>query len=486
MLKRFYILLLFFAPISLLGQMVAYVPLVDEHPNMDSIMNVLKTKLQLDISHIDPEYPFRNKLKERYDERTKTVITSLEDNHYLFDPQVSAYLDNILDEILNTNPDIPKDEIRLFLARYPWPNATCIGEGTIVLNIGLLRRLENESQLAFVICHEIAHYTKDHSTEGLKKNVSVINGKKTKEEIKSISRQKYRAGQRARDFFKKITYDTRRHQREKETEADDIGLRYLKNTKYDATEAQKVLEILDTIDEEKYDYETNLTTVFSDENYPFKQKWIQKEDLLAFDGRENFGIEEDSLKTHPDCEKRIKLLSPGLVDYSEKLEKDVQALTYDELIKIADFEMIEGYFYFHNYGKTIYHALKLLNKYPDNSYLHAVIAKSFYKIHSLQSVHNLNGDLEYPNSEQEENYQEVLHFLHNLRLSEMAKVNYYFLNKVADQCLESEDFLFAWIMANDMMEDRKKALELKRLYREKFKSGYYSDELRSHFTRPKK
>jgi hypothetical protein len=371
------------------------------------------------------------------------------------------------------------------LAKYPRPNATCIGEGTIVLNVGLIRRLENESQLAFVICHEIAHFTKNHSSEGLKKNVVLVNSRETEKELKSIYRQKYRAGQRAREFFKKIAYNTRRHQREKEAEADDIGLRYLKNTKYDASEAQKVLKILDTIDEEKYDYETQLTTVFNSEQYPFKQKWIEKEDLLAFDGKENFGIEEDSLKTHPDCEKRIELLNPELANYTSRPAENTQALSYEELIKIADFEMIEGHFYFHNYGRTIYHALKLLNKYPDNSYLHAVIGKSFYKIHSLQSAHQLEGDLEFPNSEQKESYQQTLHFLHNLRLSEMAKVNYFFLKNVASQCLESEDFLFAWIMANDMMDNRDKTNELRRLYRDKFKAGYYSQELRSHFARDK-
>lgn len=364
-------------------------------------------------------------------------------------------------------------------------NATCIGEGTIVLNIGLLRRLENESQLAFVICHEIAHFTKDHSSESIKKNVALVHGKETRKEIRVIARNKYRVGQRAREFFKKITYDTRRHQREKESEADEIGLQYLKNTKYDATEAQKALKILDTIDEEKYNFETQLSTVFNDDKYPFKQKWIAKEDLLSFDGKETFGIEEDSLKTHPDCEKRIELLSPELANYSSKPKKDLQALTYLELIEVADFEMIEGHFYFHNYGQTIYHALKLLNKYPTNSYLHAVIGRSFYQIYSLQSEHKLYGDLEFPNETQVEEYQEVLRFLHNLRLSEMAKVNYYFLNKVADQCLDSEDFLFAWIMSNDMMKYTEKTNDLKKLYAEKFEKGYYSEELSKHVTREK-
>lgn len=120
MLERICFLLFYLAPFSLLGQMIAYVPLNDAHSNADSIMLVLSKRLQSDIKHIDPEYPFRNELKERYDERTKNVVTSLSDNHYLFDAQISAYLDNILEEILKSNPDIPSNEVRLFLARYPW------------------------------------------------------------------------------------------------------------------------------------------------------------------------------------------------------------------------------------------------------------------------------------------------------------------------------------------------------------------------------
>jgi len=53
-------------------------------------------------------------------------------------------------------------EFRFFVVEDPQINAAALPDGTILVNTGLLGAMENESQLAFVLSHEIAHVLQAH------------------------------------------------------------------------------------------------------------------------------------------------------------------------------------------------------------------------------------------------------------------------------------------------------------------------------------
>jgi predicted Zn-dependent protease len=53
-------------------------------------------------------------------------------------------------------------EFRFFVVEEPRMNAEALPDGTILINTGLLGALENESQLAFVLSHEITHVLQAH------------------------------------------------------------------------------------------------------------------------------------------------------------------------------------------------------------------------------------------------------------------------------------------------------------------------------------
>jgi predicted Zn-dependent protease len=53
-------------------------------------------------------------------------------------------------------------EFRFYVVEDPSINAASLPDGTILINTGLLGAVENESQLAFVISHEIAHVLQAH------------------------------------------------------------------------------------------------------------------------------------------------------------------------------------------------------------------------------------------------------------------------------------------------------------------------------------
>ncbi len=53
-------------------------------------------------------------------------------------------------------------EFRFFVVEDPSINAAALPDGTVLVNTGLLAAVENESQLAFVLSHEIAHVLQAH------------------------------------------------------------------------------------------------------------------------------------------------------------------------------------------------------------------------------------------------------------------------------------------------------------------------------------
>jgi beta-barrel assembly-enhancing protease len=88
------------------------------------------------------------------------------------DPSLQKYLEELNCRLAS---DICAD-IRVYLLRQPFLNASMAPNGMMVVFTGTLVRAQNESQLATVLGHEIAHYRSRHSLENWRqlKNVSSL------------------------------------------------------------------------------------------------------------------------------------------------------------------------------------------------------------------------------------------------------------------------------------------------------------------------
>jgi predicted Zn-dependent protease len=83
------------------------------------------------------------------------------DPAYVDDAEVTAYLDNLGRRLLSTIPDA-RHEFEFFAVRDPAINAFALPGGFVGVHTGLLVAAENESELASVLAHEIAHVTQRH------------------------------------------------------------------------------------------------------------------------------------------------------------------------------------------------------------------------------------------------------------------------------------------------------------------------------------
>src|SRR6202008_3572195 len=100
-----------------------------------------------------------------------------------------------------------------------------------------------------------------------------------------------------------------RHSRENETEADGQGLVFLKRSGFDCSGMLSCLALLDKIDDSTIYPPLDLKKVFEFSEFSFRNRWIEKESVIfgsmSKDDSPLTKEEKDSLKTHPDCQKRI-------------------------------------------------------------------------------------------------------------------------------------------------------------------------------------
>ena len=78
------------------------------------------------------------------------------------DPQVRTYINNLGFRLVASNEDAKNRQFYFFVINDPAINAFAMPGGYIGINSGLIQNAENESELAGVVAHEIAHVTQRH------------------------------------------------------------------------------------------------------------------------------------------------------------------------------------------------------------------------------------------------------------------------------------------------------------------------------------
>ncbi|MFK7926346.1 MAG: M48 family metallopeptidase, partial [Bacteroidia bacterium] len=139
----------------------------------------------------------------------------LRSGQVLYNDPVGDYVNDVVDEILKDQPAMRK-KLSVFVVKSPVANAFTHQRGVILVNTGLIARLETEAQLAFILCHEIAHYMLKHSQDIYLKTKDLQYG-----------RGEYRKTAVSDRLLTRSAYS-----RDKETEADMEGLKLFLKTDY--------------------------------------------------------------------------------------------------------------------------------------------------------------------------------------------------------------------------------------------------------------
>lgn len=368
--------------------------------------------------------------KKIYDERLKNIKELLLSRRTVTDSVAHNYLQAVLNRIIAANPELKGTDARVVFTRDWWPNAYSMGDGTIAFNAGLLILMRNEAELAYVLCHELAHYYLDHSGLAIRKYVSTVNSDEFQKELKRLSREDYRVNEQLEKLAKKMVFDNRRHSRDKEAEADRQAFIFLKRTGYSGMGIKTALQMLDRSDDTLLFRPLKLEELFSFNDYPFKPKWTRKESAIfgAMGEDDGSGLtkkEKDSLKTHPDCAKRISLLEDSINTLEGKDflvdEKRFEQLKKDFFAEIAEHNYQNG-----NLGRNLYFSLQLLQQEAYRPLATVSVVRALNALYEAQKNHKIGLAVDTETRGYPEDYNLLLRLLNRVRLDEIASLAWYF------------------------------------------------------------
>lgn len=369
--------------------------------------------------------------KKIYTSRFKEIEKLLTSSQSVTAAETHQYLQAILQKIIAVNPELKGLELRVVFSRDWWPNAYSMGEGTIAINAGLIVFLANEAELVFVLCHELSHYYLDHSEKSISKYVETINSEAFQKELKKLSKQQYGVNSQLDQLAKTLVFDGRKHSRNNEAASDNQAFKFMKRTGYDCNAIISSLQLLDKIDDSSLFKPLDVEQAFNFTGYPFKKKWIQKESAIFSQVKENDSElstkDKDSLKTHPDCNKRISLLQDSIKALGNTGKMFlVDELYFKKLKKDFITEITEHCYQEKNLSRNLYYSLLLIQSGKDIPMAVYSVARCLNEIYEKQQQHKLGLTIDTENKNFPEDYNQLLRLLGKLRLDEIAAINYHF------------------------------------------------------------
>jgi Zn-dependent protease with chaperone function len=427
-----------------------YNPLKDDPILSRQLTEATEKKYKQDLTGIGGNN--KKYFEEIYKERYQKIQKMYTDKEIISEGKAAGYLQSLVKEIVKGNPTLGNLDPRVVFSRAWWPNASSMGEGTIIFNIGLFNRLGNESQAAFVLCHELAHLYLDHSNKSIARYVNTVYSEEFQKELKRIKNSEYLKNKQVEALVKDLAFRSRRHSREHETEADSLAVEWMKNTAFDVRESIACLALLDSVDRDKYDINPELEQVFHSKEYPFQAQWVKKDEgglfnTMAAVTEEEEKRERDSLKTHPDCSNRIKRIA-ARVDQYYKSNSRAFIISEEEFKKLQndfDYEIIEHCYRSDNVSRSLYYSLQMLPGRRSDAYLVTSIGRCMNAIYTAQKAHTLAKIVDMPSPYNDKKYDKLLRFIQQLRLPDIAAISYFYLLIYQADMATYEDFLEALI-----------------------------------------
>ncbi len=322
------------------------------------------TKLSSEKYRADKENISSNSSTERKDQETFLLESNflmddiLHSGQVIFGDPVTNYLNEIKDIILANDPKTA-NEIRIYTLMSNEVNAFTSDNGIVLVTTGLLAQVENEAQIAFILCHEFNHYIKKHAINNYVENKRIQRGTGIYESL----------GADEADLAKF------RYSKELESEADELGLVLFSKTNYSAEEAQGVFDVLLysylPFDEEPFD-----TTFFNNNGYNIPQKYFT-DTVNTITAQEDY---DDAESTHPNIKKRRTAMLAATKKITGNNRK-AYLLDENKFIYIQKLCRYQGCEIFLNdleYEDALYQAYLLQLTDTGNIYLNNTIAKALY------------------------------------------------------------------------------------------------------------
>lgn len=337
-----------------------YSPLKSSGTLPDIFTQNIRTVIQKDITELNRKSEENDKsIKRTYLTAANYEIEKIvKSGNTLINDEITTYVNKVADVILKNNPSL-RNELHIYTLKSPIVNAYSYDKGYIFLDIGLIAQAETEAQLAYILCHEISHFTKKHNVNSYVKNEKIDN-------------ERYNGKTNEDKLIEKCQYS-----KENESEADIEGFRMFEQTNYNLKQAEKAFDVLQ-YSHLPFELVEFKKTFFETENYKLPNGYFLKE----VSSIRNNSNEDDTKHTHPNTAKRKQAVAELITTRSNngRVNAILSQEKFEYIRDLSRMELCRLYLKARDYPNALYAAYVLSAKYPDNQYLAEVISKSIYAI----------------------------------------------------------------------------------------------------------
>ncbi len=416
-------------------------------------------------------------ISNRYKNRLEYFKISIEDGEFLIGGEIEKYLNKLMQQVLNANPSI-NPKIQLFVSRSTVPNAYSTGDDNIIFNIGLLNKVQNDAEIIFVLCHELAHQVLEHTKAGLYAKAEKYTNKAFVKSLNKTLKEEYNVKEKLENLIMPSLISDMRFNRQEELAADSVGFLFFSKTKFDRNAALSTIELLDSIDL-FYDRDPiALSKVLNCPDYPYRAKWEPQEhhsSLMVIEDEKD--VLEDSLKTHPDCKVRKEAILRQFPQSQAAIGTlfMTDSFVFRGLSMKAESENINSMFLRQNMGRMMFYAYHSMIEYPENLFARVYLAFGFSRLSHLQKTHKVGTEFPLPLNNYEVNYNKMLNFINNLNREEATNLGYCLLRPVQESLKKYEDYLAALTYSAYTSNKKEEFSSLKEEYLKKFPKGQFTD-----------
>ncbi len=291
----------------------------------------------------------------------------------LYGDILTEYVNKVADVVLKNEPEL-RQKVRFYVLKNTDLNAYSTQRGIIFVSIGLLAQIENEAQLAFILCHEVVHFRNNHNLESYKK------------------RQELSSNNNSMNVYNRLS-SILNYSKEHELEADREGLDLFLKTPYSTNELNNLFDVM------LYSYlpfdEIPFDTLYfnAGTKYVLPGKYFLK-------GVSDITAEEDvsdSMSSHPNIKRRREAIRNILLTKNNSSGSSfiLSREEFEVVQHAARCELAIVYLQNSVYEEAFYCGYLLEKTYGKNLFTEKIICSSLYAMSKQKTNEDENSTKRY-------------------------------------------------------------------------------------------
>ncbi len=443
-----------------------YKPIISDAALIKEYKAFLKTNLKLSKSSYPKKY--KKEFSILYKSRYESLNSRVKFDYFIFTNSWNNYFKKVINAVAKANPTFDFSRIHILVSRDEDFNAYSTGEGTIVVNIGLLNRIENESELVFILCHEFSHFILNHSDSAIYKKLQSRNAKAFKAQIKEIKKAKYDQLSKLKKVLREDIYLEKQNSRDAERQADSLGLVFLRNTRYSESGAVNSIQLLMKLKNTSAYENLNIFEYLNRQPNEIKQstfikggKHVDEEDYL----------DSSLIKSHPELEERYESFLKKVAANNTNTENSAG---FEAVKRDCFFEFDEALIKMGHFDQALLYALKQLKNNPESSYFREVVIFTSYMLYESRKEHFSGLMFQYTSITFDSARYWMKNYVVDSKLSQLLMDAKKLTEQYQEGTMISERLIYAKAMLAWVSNDKHHYMELRNNYILSYPKGIYS------------